>query len=331
MWPYRLAALLTATLFAALAPVLVVACFDPSAIRLLPFVLMVTLAHTIVLGLPCFLVLDGTRGVSAISALKAGVAIGAVPSGILGISALGGTYTWTGGEWVNAARTLAGWLSYFGGISLCGALGALAGLVFWFTLKAYGWNAVLVEIEEPRFRRHRSARIVTWAGGLAVAFLLTSGVFAISAITKDRTCHNMTSDGRSSVSTGVVMYVSIEMEDWPKLTKIFERFAAEHAMSMRNSSRERGDSVRALALSLCTDQGANIWASDQRWAHENFASLYGWGTHVGVREVHGNWQQLAKELLAEVEAAWPRRVTFRDGKSRVIPTPKELLSGSGEP
>jgi hypothetical protein len=182
-------------------------------------------------------------------------------------------------------------------------------------------------MEEPRFRRHPSTRIATWAGGLAVAFLLTSGVFAIPAITKDRTCHNMISDGRSSVTTGVVMYVSIEMEDWPKLTEIFERFAAEHGMSMRNSSRGQGDFVRALALSLCREQGPNIWASDQRWASQNFASLFGWGTRVGVREVDGNWQPLARDLLAEVEAAWPGKVAFRDRRSQVIPTPKELLSG----
>jgi hypothetical protein len=84
MWPYRLATLVAATLFAALAPVLVVACLDSSSVQLLPFVLIVTLAHTIVLGLPCFVLLDGTRGVTAIWAITAGAAIGAVPLGILG-------------------------------------------------------------------------------------------------------------------------------------------------------------------------------------------------------------------------------------------------------
>jgi hypothetical protein len=129
------------------------------------------------------------------------------------------------------------------------------------------------------------------------------------------------------------MYVMMGTEDWPKLTEVFEHFAEGHDMSMRNSSRDQAGVVRVLALSLCTEQGANIETADQRWASKNFESLYGWGTHIGVYELHENsgWQRLAGDLLAEVEAAWPGKVALRDGRGHVIPTPKELQNGHGEP
>jgi hypothetical protein len=109
---YRLAALSAATLLAALAPALVVGLLSQS-LQILPFALSVTLGHTIVLGLPCFFILESGRGVNLISALKAGFAIGALPLGILGPVPAGGTYIASTNRVptvVNGVRTLAGWL-----------------------------------------------------------------------------------------------------------------------------------------------------------------------------------------------------------------------------
>ena len=136
MWPYRLASLVTATLFAALAPALVVACLDTSSG---PASALRAGSYPRAYHRPRAAVFSRARrnarrhrdfGAQGRRCHRGGAV------GILGISALGSTYTWSGGVWVNAALTLAGWLSYFGGVSLCGALGALAGLVFWFTLES---------------------------------------------------------------------------------------------------------------------------------------------------------------------------------------------------
>jgi hypothetical protein len=165
------------------------------------------------------------------------------------------------------------------------------------------------------------------AGTLVLAVLLTTGVFAIPAITKDRTCHNMFRDGRTSVRPQVNMRVSVGIDEWPKLTEIFERFAPAHGMSVTNSSSDRTD-VRVLHLSLCTEQGTNIEVIDQRWASRDFASLFG-GAPIIVYELRENsgWQRLAADLLLEIRAAFPEKLEFRGGDGRVIPTPPELENG----
>jgi hypothetical protein len=324
MRPYRLGGLTAATLLAALAPALVVgslpALVDGSlgqSIQTLQFALCVTLAHTIVLGLPCFFILESRRRVNLFSAITAGFAVGALPFGILdGILA-----SMPAGNFSASATVVYG--------VLFGLFGALAGLVFWITLKAWGWRAAPAEIIATLPRRTRFVRIGGSAGTLVLAVLLTTGVFAIHVIW-DRTCHNPFRDGRTLVRSQANMYVSVGMDEWPKLTEIFERFAPAHGMSTRNSSLNRSG-VRVLSLSLCTERGTNIELHDQRWAHKDFASLYGWGAPIimvyELRESSG-WQKLAADLLVEVGAAFPGKVQFRDGQGRrVIPTPPELGNG----
>jgi hypothetical protein len=330
MWPYRLVDVVSAMLFAALAPAAVVTCLSPS-IDIMPWALAVTLAHTVILGLPCFVAIERKRGVKAISAVVAGFAVGAMPLGVLGLLPKGNSSTSTDGvpTMIDGVFTLAGWIEYLASLVMFGAFGALAGLVFWLTLKWCGRRAMPGEIVAKRVPRKRSTQISISVGTFAAGILLTSGVFAIPAITKDRTCHNMFRDGRTSVGPRASMHVSIGMEDWPQLTEIFERFGVAHGLSFRNSSREHPNVFRDLSLSLCTEQGTNITARDPRWANKNFESIYGWGTHVGVYELRENsgWQPFAADLLAEIEAAFPGSVKFRDGRSQMIATPEELLGG----
>jgi hypothetical protein len=338
---YRAAALTAATLLAALAPALVVASLPAlvvaslsQSIQILPVALTVTLGHTVILGLPCFFILESRRGVNAISAIAAGLAVGALPFGILieilRLVATGvRSNVWTNGvpTVVNGVRTLAGWIEFFESVIQLGLFGALAGLVFWLTLKVWERRAAPAEIIANLPLRRRPIRSAASVGTLALAVLLTTSVFAIPVITKDRTCHNMFRDGRTSVGSQANMYVSMGMDEWPKLTEIFDHFAPAHGMSIRNSSLNRAD-VRILALSLCTEQGTNINVIDQRWASRDFASLLG-GTPITVYELRENsgWQKLAADLLVEIRAAFPEKLEFRGGDGRVIPTPAELENG----
>lgn len=224
---YRLAAVTAATLLAALAPALAVgslpALVDRSlgqSLQILPPALGATLGHAIILGLPCFFILDSRRRVNLFSAITVGFAVGALPFGIfVGILAslpVGNTSSWTNGvpTVVNGVRTLAGWIELFGALiyaGLFGLFGALAGLVFWLTLKAWGWRAAPAEMATSLPERGRFLRVGASTGTLVLAVVVTTGVFAIPAITKDRTCHNMFRDGRTSVVPQVSMYVSAGM------------------------------------------------------------------------------------------------------------------------
>jgi hypothetical protein len=253
--------------------------------------------------------------VNLFSAITAGFAVGALPFGIF-VGILVG---------IPAGGLFEAAVIYFG---LFGLFGALAGLVFWITLKAWEWRGTSTETIATLPRGRQFMHMGASAGTLILAVLLTTGVFAIPVITWDRTCHNMLRDGRTSVGSQANMYVSVGMDEWPKLTELFEQFAPAHGMSIRNSSRNQ-TSVRILALSLCTEQGTNIEVLDQRWAHKDFASLFGWGTPIRVYELRENsgWQKLAADLLADIGATFPGKVEFRDGMSRVIPTPPELENG----
>jgi hypothetical protein len=105
-----------ATLLAALAPVILAACLL-GTIRIMPLALAITLAHAIVLGLPICFVIDAMGRLNVLSAMAVGAAVGAIPLGIFS-SLAGGDAT---------------------PIALLGSLGALAGFVFWLTLKLGEW------------------------------------------------------------------------------------------------------------------------------------------------------------------------------------------------
>jgi hypothetical protein len=127
-----------ATLLAALAPVILAVCLL-GMIRIMPLALAVTLAHTIVLGLPICFVIDAMGRLNLLSAMAVGAAVGAIPLGIFS-SLAGGDAT---------------------PIALLGSLGALAGLVFWLTLKVGEWWGTAASL-----------------GSFIVALLLTIGAFA---------------------------------------------------------------------------------------------------------------------------------------------------------
>lgn len=335
MWPHhRLATIAAAVLFAALAPAVIAAALS-GTIELAPVALRLTLAHTLVLGLPCFLVLESKGRVSVISAIAAGFIIGATPIGLFWLTTLGGNSSASSNGLptiVNGWPTMAGWLEYLKLLIQLGSFGALASFAFWFTLRiCNGLVRSGRSSSESSLEHGRYARNMGPAAGLTVAVLLTSGVFAIPAITMDRTCHNMFRDGRTSVGPQVNMDLRIGMEEWPKLTEIFDHFAATHGLSLRNSSRDQPGVVRVLALSLCTDQGTNIEVIDQRWASKGFVPLIdGRGVPIAVYEQHENasWQPLTRDLLAQFESRWPGMIEFRDGQGHAIPMPKELQGGS---
>src|SRR5262245_13068770 len=225
-----------ATLLAALAPAFVVAGLGRS-LQLMPLMLSFTLVHTIVLGLPSFFAIDANRPVNVVTAMKTGAAIGAIPLGLFGLMSIA-----NGGRWVG----------YFGFVATLGALGALGGLVFWLTLKLCGWRG---NAEDTGAAAAEPNDLVTSIGALVVALLLAGGTFAIPDIAKDRTCHNVFRDGRTSINPQVNMYLEIEMDDWPKLARMFERFATTHGMSVRNASRDDLSALRVLSLSLCNERG----------------------------------------------------------------------------
>jgi len=147
-------AVLIASLAAALAPALAIACVffaldrsNPNPIWPLVFIvaLIVAFAHTILLGLVVAGWLLRAGKFRLLPMLSAGLVIGVVPAAIWQhpFRAVGTqSSSWSGGVQTldNGVLTLAGWIDYFQYIGSAGLLGALGATAFYFVYKGMSPN-----------------------------------------------------------------------------------------------------------------------------------------------------------------------------------------------
>jgi hypothetical protein len=323
---------IAAILLGALAPALIVAGLSANLV-VLPLAFAVTLAHSIILGLPVALLYRARRWTRLGAVIAGAFLIGAIPGGLVtwpmrpslkGTASVDGITTM-----IDGVPTLAGWLGYLESLAIFGAYGAAGGFVFWLTLR---WSGVLTvtypEATRPMPSQSRIGIL------LAAAAVTTSvAVAALPSITKDRSCHNMFRDGRGSVVPKVRIDLDIAMDDWPRLTNLLEQFGASHNMSFR-SSNEGNPAVKVLGLSACTEEGLVITADEQRWASRNYASpIEARGVPIGVFDLNDGtgWQPLARQLVAVLDSEWRGKVRFRDGNGRLVPESAVLAPQTNSP
>ena len=136
----------TAFVFAALAPALLMTAIwsDPRvAPMVFAFTLVIALSHTVLLGLPIFLIFQFRGWIGIKACVVLGFAIGAVPAGILTFPVLGSAVrssAWASGTppATNGLITGAIWVSYIKPLMYLGLLGAFGGLIFWVVLMSLG-------------------------------------------------------------------------------------------------------------------------------------------------------------------------------------------------
>jgi hypothetical protein len=298
---------IAAVLLGALLPALIAAGLSGD-FTLLPATFAITLGHAIILGLPVALFFRAKRWTRLSAVLAAAFLVGAIPLG-LPVS-FGG----------RPAAGLADWLAELWSVWALGLLGAIGGFVFWLTLRSCGLLGA--ESETPS-RRWNAAL----AGFAAVAAL---AVAAVPQTTKDRSCHNVLRDGRSSAGPSLRVDLDIAMDDWSILTTLVEGFAVSHGMLFRNAGIEKPE-VKTLGLSACTEQGLVISAHDQRWAAQKYAPILpGRGVPVSVFDLNGSgaWQPLARALVAAFDSQWPGKVRFFGSDGRAISRSEALPATS---
>ena len=310
---------IAAVLLGALAPALIVAGLSTN-LMVLPFAFAVTLGHSMLLGLPVALFYRGKGWTHLGAAMVGAFVIGAIPVGIFAWPVSPSLRTTASVDGVttilDGVPTLAGWLGYVKMLAMFGALGAAGGLVFWLTLRCSG--ALAVTCPQPaRPACGRSRTGILLAG---IAITASAAVAALPSITKDRSCHNLFRDGRSSARPKVQIDLDIATDDWPSLAALLGQFAASRGMSFRDASENRS-AVKILGLSACNENGLVITADELLFASRNYAPpVAGGGTPVSVFDLNDGvgWQPLAQDLVAMLDAQWRGKVRFRDGSSRFI-------------
>jgi hypothetical protein len=113
----------------------------------------------------------------------------------------------------------------------------------------------------------------------------------------------------------------ITVEDWPRLTRLFEEFGAANGLSFRNGNFDRPGTIRALNLRLCNDRGLSIHVFGEHWERGGGVSaLRTDGIFLGISELRdgSDWQHPARALIGELETHWPGSVHQRKEGSRAI-------------
>ena len=329
----RLASYVAAILLAALAPAGAEAILDHT-IRLMPIAFFVGLGHVLLLGMPLYLILRLRNRANAITAAAGGFVVAAIPSLLMSLAGLGGNLSAkTNGVQtvVNGVPTLAGWIEIGETVLMIGIFGALAGETFWIVLRLSGaFGPANADDTAPGKMTRRPLAIARSAALTALAMLLSGSVLAIPSITKDRSCHNLLRD-RSSIGPKVVMRLQIEPMDWPNLAELFRKFGGAHSLSFRDYTHEQPGTVQVLGLSLCNEDGIAITAHEQRWASQKIQALgVNGGVFVSVYETreHSRWPAPAREIIDQMDAAWPGKLSFQDGGGHTISVPDQLRNAS---
>lgn len=302
-----------AILLSALAPALV-GSIHFGSVRVLPIAYTLALLHSTLLGLPVALACQRKQRTSITAALVAGFVVGALPTGCMAwpldlsfssSASIDGVPTL-----VNGIPTLVGWGRYITVCAASGGLGALGGVIFWLVLTSTG---ALRGSQAGTPGHAGRSRVV----GACLAFTASAAAVAVAAIpsiTADRSCHNMFSDGRRSISPKSQIDLDIDVEEWPRLVELFASLENTHQMNVRNSSSEKKDAVNVLSLSACLQDGVVISVNQQLWAsHIGVPRVPEKGLRIALYEVTALSQsnQLGQDLLALLNAEWPGKAKLR--------------------
>ncbi|MGJ5206565.1 hypothetical protein [Bradyrhizobium sp. HKCCYLR20261] len=318
---------IAAFLLAALAPAALVAAISGKATQMLPLAFAVSFGHALILGVPAALLYRRKRWDGLWTAVAGAALIGMLPVGILtwpfnpsrrGFSSADGVV-----QEVDGIPTLAGWISYVELLAGLAVLGAIGGLIFWSTLRGCG----LIPVDAQARLRSRL--------GLALALLAiaaSGSVAALPILLADRSCHNVFRDGQRSVSAVINIDLDIAQTDWRDLAKLLEQFGQLRQMSFLDLSLSQASTVDTLSLSLCAEDGRVISVNEQIW-HTAHLPPSNRGVGVVIYDPRGghDWPELARDLVAALEAKWNGKVRFRGGDGRLVPAPPELSFPASAP
>ncbi|MEM6582921.1 MAG: hypothetical protein AAF699_16695 [Pseudomonadota bacterium] len=319
--------LISALLVASLLPAVVLGLVSAS-LKVIPFTFLIALVHAVVLCVPLVAILWRKNRITAINSIVAGFGIGgafvAVVTWPFLFSGMNSSASVNGVETIiNGVPTAAGWLQYVKGIIYLGLFGAMGGLAFWCWLKLFRG------LPDDYIGTKRAASTMGSSAPVVAAVIATIAVLLIPSATKDRSCHNVLRDGRTSIGPVLMIDLDISEADWPDLQELYADLASARGLEFRDSSKHRPGVSNLLYLSACED-GFTIMTNEQRWSRANskvlLPQITGRGVGISVFEINSgsNWTAVAIELVDHLERRWPDKVRFRDGGGKITPKPARI-------
>lgn len=289
------------------------------SLQMVPAAFLVALAHAVLLGIPCYLVVRARKRFDWWLAPVCGFAIGALPFGLLTLGVAGETEASVDNVAIviDGVRTLAGWIEYLASVGGAGLLGAAAAFAF----------AVTVRPTLPRQAdgEDRSAAPLRWSPWDIVPLLLAALVILacfvwIPRSLEDRSCHNPMRDGRTSIATQIQADIGIVPADWPALVALVQDFARTNGWSYRDHVQPTGDFIW-LDISICNPAGTEF-------AFQSLGSQTSHNIYLTVFQPQGgpSWRAPFRGLNRMLSARWPGRIQYRDDQGRGVPTPAWLAA-----
>jgi hypothetical protein len=287
---------------------------------------IVASAHALVLGVPIFLLLRSKRHVGAVTCAVGGFLIGVVPDGVLALLPMFRGSAWINGTptVINGVPTLAGWIEYAYFVGSLGLFGLAGGLTFWAAMRVSGQLA-----RGPNGTGAQSSKIRHGAWGVAfIVVAFTCAIFVLPSLlrVRDKSCHNLFRDGRTSIVPQITADINLPTEDWPKLRQIFVSFGERHSLSFRGNEQTSQGTPVWRDLNLCSEAGVNIYAVDRQWLAQikSPPSVARGPRYRGVQfsvfelRPGSDWKPLARDLINEIDTTWPQKTRFSGPDGRTI-------------
>ncbi len=316
-----------ALLMSAVAIAIVLSIFSGS-LRLAPLVLMVALVHLFPAAI-LFCLLAWLGRISLVSCIASGALVAAVPIGIwtFPLSFSDSSFN----AWSEAVRRLS---TGFRRLRMARLWSVPP---FLYRDRRNCWSLFLVsgrslQAEMPiDLEIRKDASEGSFPSWLLPVFsaLLIAGIVISPILTRDRSCHNVLRDGRTSASPALNAELTVSRDEWRNLESLYKRFALENGLEFRGSIDERPDVVSVLSLSMCSEPGFVIWSHKQHWHSRGGGPVPGRGVSVAVflLEPEIEWIPLGQKFIEELSDHWPGQVRFRNGEGRIVSIEDTPLSG----
>ncbi|MFK4383402.1 hypothetical protein GPL17_17320 [Bradyrhizobium yuanmingense] len=260
---------------------------------------IVATTHAILFGLPFYLFVRRKRPRVGIAACAlAGFLVAAMPFSVLALIG-GGVPTMV--NRFNGAPPPFSWIEYVSTLAVLGSSGLVGGLTFWAAMRS-------------SISSRRSWSVVS------AAVLLTGGVFILPIVVRDRSCHNLFRDSRTSVRPQVYANLKVPAEDWKRLEQTFTDFGQAQALSIRRDVHTRDGRVVWRSVDLCSDAGVSISVGDEPWLAGVHSARADEGMTFSIYSLKpdSGWRLLARHLLDEIEKMWPEKITFRGPSGQIL-------------